>query len=323
LFINKNNNYKYMKKTLITLIAAFALFASTAFAEISTYGYLDFFYENGGGKSDTGVYEFEYGMELTEEGSPWSAVIEVSYSDAAETTVELADNIDDILDGSTPFTGIDDLGTISSSGDLAFETFTLTYAASDELSYTIGNILSYQGFEAYDQTGMYQYSYQADGPVYSAGYAVGASVDYVTDDYSLGVWVGDTDTDESFEYLFAFTGIEGVTAKYIYADDPSYETDNFWISYETGDYLFAYETTDTTGAGAVDMEMYLAYIAMGDAGLTLRYSDGVYGGVDYDKFTVSPSYAFSDAVFGLIEYSEVTSDDVDSSFTAVEVLYTF
>jgi hypothetical protein len=282
-----------MKKTLITIFAAFALFASTAFAGIGTYGYIDLFYDNGPSGDSTGVYEFEYGMEFSEEGSPFSAVMELS------------------------FTG---------SEDVSFETATVTYASSDELSFTIGNILSYQGFEAYDQTGMYQYSYQGDGPVYSAAYAVGASVDYVTDDYSIGVWVGDTDTDDSFEYLFAYTGIEGVTAKYIYADDPSYETDNFWISYETGDLTLAYETTETTGAGACDIEMYLAYLAMGDAGLTVRLSDGEIGGYDYEKFTVSPSYAFSDAVFGLIEYSDYESDDPligDDSFTAVEVLYTF
>ena len=169
---------------------------------------------------------------------------------------------------------------------------------------------------------MYQYSYQADGPVYSAAYAVGASVDYVTDDYSIGVWIGDTATDESYEYLFAYTGIEGLTAKYIYADDPGYQTDNFWVSYETGDLTLAYETTETDES-SIDMEMYLAYLAMGDAGLTVRYSEGTYLGADYDKTTFSPSYAFSDAVFGLIEFSDITSDGVDSSFTAVEVLYTF
>ena len=276
-----------MKKTLITIFAAFALFASTAFAGLGTYGYIDIFYDNGA-TSETGVYEFEYGMEFSEEGSPFSAVMELSFD-----------------------------GTNAS-----FETATITYAASDELSYTIGNILSYQGFEAYDQTGMYQYSYQATGPVYSAAYAVGASVDYVTDDYSIGVWIGDTTTDESYEYLFAYTGIEGLTAKYIYADDPGYETDNFWVSYETGDLTLAYETTETDES-LIDMEMYLAYLAMGDAGLTVRYSEGTYLGADYEKTTFSPSYAFSDAVFGLVEFSDITEDGVDSSFTAVEVLYTF
>ena len=284
-----------MKKTLITIFAAFALFASTAFAGVGTYGYIDFAYEDG----VTSVFEFEYGMEFAEEGSPFSAVMELSFSD------DDADDVD-------------------------FETATLTYAASDELSYTIGNILSYQGFEAYDQTGMYQYSYAGyGGPAYSAAYAVGASVDYVTDDYSFGFWVGDAGDEDSYEYLFAYTGIEGVTAKYIYADDPNYETDNFWVSYETGDWLFAFETTENTqltSAGKVDLDldMFLAYYAMGDAGLTVRFSDGTWDGEDFEKTTISPSYAFSDAVFGLIEYTEETyGTGEEVTTTAVEVLYTF
>lgn len=290
-----------MKKTLITIFAAFALFASTAIAGVGTYGYIDYVYDEG----STSVFEFEYGMEFAEEGSPYSAVMELSFD-----------------------------GT-----DASFETATLTYAASDELSYTIGNILSYQGFESFDQTGMYQYTYQGpdSGVAYSAGYAVGASADYVTDDYSFGVWVGDAGADDSYEYLFAYTGIEGVTAKYIYADDPGYETDNFWISYETGDWLFAFETTDTTIVPGVyldddgnetgtnlDVDMFLAYYAMGDAGLTIRVTDGTWGGADFEKTTISPSYAFSDAVFGLFEYSEETlGTGEEQTLSAVEVLYTF
>jgi hypothetical protein len=285
-----------MKKTLITIFAAFALFASTAIAGVGTYGYIDYVYDEG----LTSVFEFEYGMEFTEEGSPFSAVMELSFD-----------------------------GT-----DASFETATLTYAASDELSYTIGNILSYQGFESYDQTGMYQYTYQgpASTPAYSANYAVGASVDYVTDDFSIGIWVGDGGDEDSYEYLFAYTGIEGVTAKYIYADDPGYETDNFWISYETGDWLFAFETTDNTIVPGVyedptpnlDLDMFLAYYAMGDAGLTIRVTDGTWDGQDFEKTTISPSYAFSDSVFGLFEYSEETlGTGEEQTLSAVEVLYTF
>jgi hypothetical protein len=284
-----------MKKTLITIFAAFALFASTAIAGVGTYGYIDYVYDEG----LTSVFEFEYGMEFTEEGSPFSAVMELSFD-----------------------------GT-----DASFETATLTYAASDELSYTIGNILSYQGFESYDQTGMYQYTYQgpASTPAYSANYAVGASVDYVTDDFSIGIWVGDGGDEDSYEYLFAYTGIEGVTAKYIYADDPGYETDNFWISYETGDWLFAFETTDNTIVPGVyedptpnlDLDMFLAYYAMGDAGLTIRVTDGTWDGEDFEKTTISPSYAFSDNVFGLVEFSSEDYGTQSADTAAVELIYSF
>ena len=64
-----------MKKTLITIFAAFALFASTAIAGVGTYGYIDYVYDEG----EPSVFEFEYGMEFTEEGSPFSAVMELSF----------------------------------------------------------------------------------------------------------------------------------------------------------------------------------------------------------------------------------------------------
>ena len=107
----------------------------------------------------------------------------------------------------------------------------------------------------------------------------------------------------------------------------NYETDNFWVSYETGDLLLAYETTDTTAltseATSLDTDMFLAYLAMGDGGLTVRFSDGTWNGVDYEKTTISPSYAFSDAVFGLIEFSDEDYGTSSATTTAVEVLYTF
>lgn len=292
-----------MKNTLITLFAAVALIASTAQADISTYGYLDMAYENNTGSgASTSVAEFEYGMEFSEADSPWSAVVEVSFN----TDGTAAENLD-------------------------YETLTITYAASDALSFTIGNILSYQGFETYDATGLFQYSYAGAGntPLYSAGYAYGASADYSAGDIALGFWVGDTDDiydDASYEYLFAYTGIEGLTAKVIYAEDPTYETFNFWASYETGPFTFAYETVETedaAGASTTDVEMLLGYYSFGDAGITVRLVDGDYAGVAYEKFTISPSYAFSDSVFGLIEISEEELGGVESTAVAAEVIYSF
>ena len=55
-------------------------------------------------------------------------------------------------------------------------------------------MLSYMGFEAFDPTNMYQYSYAYDlvtmrfKSIYDA-YDVGVSVDYATDDYSIGIMV--------------------------------------------------------------------------------------------------------------------------------------
>jgi hypothetical protein len=297
-----------MKNKITCLLAAAALFGATANAEIvlgdslSAYGYLDMALVDGPAEGDTNdnetvtdVYEFELGLSFAPAESAWSAVTELSF------------------DG---------------KGDVGFETATITYAASDALSYTFGNILSYQGFETFDATGLYQFSYAGPDstPLYSAGYAVGASADYSTGDFDLGVWIGDTTTSElSYEYLVAYNGIENLTIKLIYADDPGYETTNIWASYDLGDFTFAVETvqTDEAGVETVDVDMFMVYYAMGDAGITFRLSDGEWGGADFDKFTVSPSYAFSDNVFGLVEFSTEELNGFERDTAAVELIYSF
>ena len=74
----------------------------------------------------------------------------------------------------------------------------------------------------------------------------------------------------------------------------------------------------------------MVYKAFGNAGLTLRYTDATVkvGGedIEYEKTTISPSYAFSDNVFGLIEFSQeelsaAGAPDQDSA--AVELIYSF
>ena len=322
-------DYDTMKNKIITYTLGAAFIFASANAEIiltddlSAYGYIDVAYTDADDGSDLtgGAAEFELGFSFAPVDSMWSAVAEISYDNDAST-----DNAE-------------------------FETVTITYAASDELSFTVGNILSYQGFETYDATGLYQYSYSgyagfADGSdaaeafgqsgvLYSAGYANGGSADYVTDAYALGAWIGESGGDASLEFLAAYTGIEGLTVKAIYADDPGYETINVWGSYDYNAFTFAVEYVDTdlvedgddTGTGLESM-MALVYYSFGDAGLTLRYSDVEYevGNVttDYTKFTISPSYAFSDNVFGLIEVSlEDYGDDDEVTSFAAELIYSF
>jgi hypothetical protein len=293
-----------MKNKITCLLAGAALFGATANAEIvltedlSAYGYIDMALTDGDGINDTetSVAEFELGFAFTPAESAYSAVAELSF------------------DG----VGVTD-----------FETVTISYQYSDTLSFTFGNILSYQGFETYDATGLYQFSYAGAGgtPLYSAGYAVGASADGSIGDIDYGVWVGDTNSGtNSFEYLLAYNGIDNLTVKFIYADDPGYETVNAWASYDLGDFTFAVETVNTedgAGADVLDVQMAMIYYAMGDAGLTVRITDGDYAGVDYEKLTISPSYAFSDNVFGLVEFSTEELGALEQDTAAVELIYSF
>ena len=303
-----------LKKEMIGIVAGAAMFASSAHAEIpltddlSAYGYIDLAYTDldDGENLEGGAAEFELGFAFTPEDSKWSAVAELSFL------------------GTGDFGGGEDV-------DTQWETLTITYAYSDELSFTLGNILSYQGFETYDATGLFQYSAQGwDGAghayVYSAAYAYGASADYVADDYAFGLWIGEVDDELSYEFLAAFTGIDGLTAKFIYADDPGYETFNFWASYEIDAFTFAVEYTGTDYADDTELDAYMAlvYYSFGDAGITLRYSDVEVDGFEYTKFTISPSYSFSDNVFGLLEASFIDEEGGENvTALAAELIYSF
>lgn len=296
-----------MKNKITCLLAGAALFGATANAEIvltddlSAYGYIDMALTDGDADTndtETAVAEFELGFSFTPAESAWSSVAELSFGES----------------------------------DVEWETVTISYQYSDTLSFTFGNILSYQGFETFDATGLYQFSYAGSslvngGVMYSAGYAVGASADGSMGDIDYGVWVGDTDSGtNSFEYLLAYNGIENLTVKFIYADDPGYETTNVWASYDLGDFTFAVESVDHEFEDGtdVDLKMALAYYSFGKAGITVRITDGEYDGADFDKVTVSPSYAFSDNVFGLIEFSTEELDGFEEEDTAaVELIYSF
>jgi hypothetical protein len=349
-----------MKNKITCLLAGAALFGATANAEIvltddlSAYGYIDMALTDGDGTNDTdtAVAEFELGLSFTPAESKWSAVVELSFDSDSTTTIS-ADSVAAAAAQLTDTFSAQDVADAISSGistnsDTEFETVTITYQYSDTLSFTFGNILSYQGFETYDATGLYQFSYAgaSNTPLYSAGYAVGASADGSVGDIDYGIWVGDTDSGtNSFEYLLAYNGIENLTIKAIIADDPGYDTDNIWASYDYGDFTFAVEYVstdyvdndgaftynDTVNSELVeefDATVFMVYKAFGDAGLTLRYTDAsvTVGGVsgDYEKTTISPSYAFSDNVFGLVEFSSEEIDGgPDQDSAAVELIYSF
>lgn len=221
-----------------------------------------------------------------------------------------------------------------------FETVTITYGITDELSVTAGNILSYMGWETYDSTGLYQftYAYRNFLPLYPA-YAVGASLDYTTDMFSFGVWVGEGGSEEvSVEVAGKFTGVEGLTIFVGYADDPTYEMYNVWGSYEIEGFTFALEYVNwedmPSGSESVG---YLAMVnyAVDNFGFTVRYSvqedetaAGVTIGEDWEALTFSPSYAFSDNLLGLIEYSAILDGgyfgDADTDYAwGVELIYTY
>lgn len=213
--------------------------------------------------------------------------------------------------------------------EVSYETVTITYAATDELSFTAGNILSYLGWEAYDAPNLFQntYAYRNFSPGYPA-YATGASLDYVTDAYSFGVWVGESGGDVSVEVAGKYTGVEGLTLFLGYANDPGYETINTWGSYETGAFTFAAEYFFWDDEVGPSREGYLGMVnyAVDKFSMTVRYSvEDTNGLDDWELLTFSPGYAFSDNLFGLLEYSAILDgSSTDSDYRiAAELIFSF
>ena len=236
-------------------------------------------------------------------------------------------------------------GPVSASVDIDFgadsefnlEEAVITYDFGNGFSVSGGKMLSYTGFEAYDPINMYQYSYAYDAAsglsggqdVYDA-YDDGMSIDYSSDSFSIGLW-SSIEEDGGFEYAFAFTGIENLTAKAIMADWDAYEIYTYWVSYQMGNLLLGAEVAekDITDPAESDIDAFLimANYSITDAvALTLRYSEEEIGTDTYEKFTISPSYVFNDAFSGLVEYStydESTGATEINDLFAVELIYTF
>ena len=183
-------------------------------------------------------------------------------------------------------------------------------------------MLSYMGFEAFDPTNMYQFSYAYDvddggQDIYDA-YDTGLSVDYGNDSFSVGIW-SSMENEAGYELALAFTGIENLTAKAIWSDfsnvtpvagegeqDP-YEKSTFWISYQLGKLLLAAEVADKdsqgNGSNGDDIEGLLLmanYAASDKFGMTFRYSETEYNEHDesdmkYDGYKLT----FSDLPISL------------------------
>ena len=238
-------------------------------------------------------------------------------------------------------------GTSSGTTSGNLEEAVVTYSFNDNLSISLGRMLSYLGFEAYDPTNMYQFSYAYDyasgggQDIYDA-YADGMSIDYATDVFSIGIWT-DLAEQSSFEYALAYTGIENLTVKAIFADygNDADEIMTIWASYQIGKLLLGVEvaeddkvdpaaTTASYTDDDIDAFLVMANYAITDsASITLRYSEAEYtdpgSSVNVDKFTVSPSYSFTDDLSGLVEYStyDVTGGIEPDDLFAVELIYTF
>ena len=315
-----------MKNKLLSLASLLAVFNANAIeigptgSGIEMSGFIDIaFTDQDTGGQETAIGQVEVNFDYS--SGPVSASVDLDF-------------------GSNSKYGVSD-------GNL--EEAVITYDFGNGFSVSAGKMLSYMGFEAFDPTNMYQYSYAYDSgnnavqSIYDA-YDVGVSVDYATDDYSVGVWTS-AENSAGYELALAYTGIENLTVKGIWSDfsdqvgGPAYEKSTFWASYQLGNLLIAAEVAeaDILDAGANDIEGALImanYTFTDKVGLTLRYSTEEISAFnsdvlinDYNKFTVSPSYVFTDSLSGLIEYSTYKDDVVGNTdpedLLAAELIFTF
>jgi hypothetical protein len=327
-----------MKNKLLSLASLLAVFNANAIeigptgSGIELGGFIDIAGQKQGADTETSfVGQVELNLDFS--SGPVSASVDVDFTDTQGVSDTDSDTIADTTGGN-------------------LEEAVVTYDFGNGLSVSAGKMLSYMGFEAYDPTNMYQYSYAYDvggqndtsaQMIYDA-YDVGFSIDYGTDLFSIGLW-SSMEADAGYEVALAYTGIENFTAKAIFSDfsaptSDAYEKSTYWVSYQLDKLLIAGEIAenDQLDSGE-DVEGFLimANYAMTDAtAITLRYSGMEITGatnntITYEgsKFTISPSYVFNDNFSGLIEYSSYDAETVSASYAepeelmAVELIYTF
>ena len=250
---------------------------------------------------------------------------------------------------------------LQSTGDtLELEQAFVTYDLGNGLTLNAGRYLSLLGFEsdesvtrftrslAYDLANPLPISLDNNGSL--RAYNDGVKLEAVTEQGWLAVslvdevWTdyGPGNINEGalgLELQAGFTGQNGFTAVIGYGGQdtgegtPNAELYNIWVSYETGALTLAAEYNDYENAGAAgnsgDSLMGLARYALNEkSSITGRYSEeNLNDGRATEKWTIAPTYSFSDNLAGRIEYSRTEYTGVanmdEVELFAVEAMFTF
>ena len=232
----------------------------------------------------------------------------------------------------------------------------VNYALGNGGVVTAGRYASMLGFEAFEPTGLYQYSTAYDDATILPEYAQGVKYTRESEDTFFGISIQDeafgTDAnrlggsgDSSFavEVAGSIALEDGITVflggAYEDADAGDTYVVNGYVTYETGAWLFAAElnvgTQEAAGFDDVDLlsGLVMANYAYSDvASVTGRISyidvdAGNQGEADFTKFTVAHNYALSDNLLLVTELSLVDGEsdttDFESVVGAVELLFSF
>ena len=361
---NKIQNKLHNMKNKIAIASAFVAASSLATAEIvindflSFEGFVDMSYQYTDFDSDTAAVEDgsdnSFAVDQVEidwlfDFDPITAQIDVAFvgSDAAGSRSF------DVVDGSGVATG----DSVSVDDEVVVEQAFVTYSFEDGLAITAGRMASMLGFEAFEPTGLYQFSFAYDQGILP-GYAQGVKVSYETEDmffagslldgyadedgYS-GRLGGSGDSNYALElaasFLFGDSDEFGWFIGGYYEDgenddvalDGSVYVINTYLTYESGAWIFAGEVNfgnsevNSYGYGGDDTDalsgLIMANYAYSDAAsVTGRVSyEDFDGDADGDqyKLTLAHGYAFTDNLSLITEISYVDGENASEDFDGI------
>ena len=224
------------------------------------------------------------------------------------------------------------------------------------------SLLGYEGdepYKLYQRSMAYKWADGANNKIPFAAYHQGVKIAFssgdlsgaisvVDDVYNSGGSNGGDSEDVGFEAQIKYTGLENFTIAIGTAQSGSGDvtaaptalkgnntTDdyyNFWVEYGGIDSLILgaeYNSYKADATGGTDGDSWMLmgnYSVNEKLGVTLRLSEVEEKGTttyEADKFTISPSYSFSDSLLGRIEYSTGEIDGEDADYFSIEALFTF
>ncbi len=222
----------------------------------------------------------------------------------------------------------------------------VAFDAGSGVTITAGNFLSYMGYEAFDAINMAQISYangeHLGGPV--PCYHTGIKIDYVTGDHGIGAAIVDSvygsslfngDGDYTKKGLEAYYTYKGIKDTQIWLgglqdNDNGGAVYDLWVSH-------ALSKTESLGAEYLVKESdgynwLLAYTKSIDTKLsyTARLSgeSSTVTDAKFVKYTLSPSYAFTDkftvrAEVSYFDYSGAGAPAASATCVAIQSLFKF
>lgn len=297
--------------------------------------------------SITGFFDMsatETDSEMSRDGSKNRAVQNAADADGSSFNLDQVEI--DFLLNFDEISGQIDLNYLGGNdGEFALEQAFMKYDLGNGSNIEAGKFLSYMGWETFEPTGLYQYSYAYDIVGVIPGHHNGVRYNYNDDFVSLGFALLDSvyspdasigDSSYGIEAKIVLRPAEGWTVFLGFAKDAAdvggqdRDLINFWTSYEIGNLTYAFEWNDYDFGPMNTGSQVLAMANLGitdNLGLTFRISEDEQdfkGGDTATKFTISPNLTLNDNLGLIFELSQ-TDYGTEGNVTSIafETIFTF